>query len=96
MAGPDQASFDQTEPVSGKQIRFLSRELLRTEKKETLLNFFRNLPEGLPVYVSVDKDVLCPEDASTDWSQGAVSYTHLVFSVVFPGSTAGSQAYQTL
>ncbi|MFR3768340.1 MAG: arginase family protein [Blautia sp.] len=70
LAGPDQASFDQTEPVSGKQIRFLSRELLRTEKKETLLNFFRNLPEGLPVYVSVDKDVLCPEDASTDWSQG--------------------------
>ncbi len=70
LAGPDQESFDQTESVPDKKVRFLSREQLKTEKKETLLEFFRNLPEGLPVYISVDKDVLCSEDASTDWSQG--------------------------
>lgn len=70
LAGPDQEAFDQTTPISGKKIRFLSREALRTEKKETLLNFFREIPRELPVYISVDKDVLCTEDAATDWSQG--------------------------
>lgn len=29
-----------------------------------------HIPEGLPVYVSVDLDVLSPEYARTDWDQG--------------------------
>ena len=30
------------------------------------------LPDGLPVYLSIDLDVLSPEDARTDWDQGAM------------------------
>jgi len=77
LAGPDQESFDQVDPDSAKKVRFLSRETLKKEKKEALLEFFRNLPEELPVYISVDKDVLCPEDASTDWSQGDMKLNEL-------------------
>lgn len=31
----------------------------------------------LPVYLSVDKDVLCAEDASTTWSQGDMTLEEL-------------------
>ena len=30
------------------------------------------LPDGLPVYLSIDLDVLSPEDARTDWDQGVM------------------------
>lgn len=69
LAGPDQDAFDQTDPMLRKKVRFLSREKIKTAKKEGT-DFFRNLPKDIPVYISVDKDVLCPEDASTSWSQG--------------------------
>lgn len=40
---------------------------MTTEEKE---GFFNNLSEDLPLYVSVDKDVLCKGDASTTWKWG--------------------------
>ena len=33
--------------------------------------------EDLPMYISVDKDVLCTADASTTWSQGDMSLEKL-------------------
>ena len=44
------------------------------EEKNT---FFRNLRADLPMYISVDKDVLCTADASTTWSQGDMSLEKL-------------------
>ena len=38
-------------------------------------------PEGLPVYVSIDKDVLGPDDARTDWDQGDLSLPALLDSL---------------
>ena len=35
----------------------------------------------LPLYISVDKDVLCTEDAQTTWSQGDMRLTTLVSGV---------------
>ena len=77
LAGPDQEAFDQTEPLLRKKVRFLSREKLRTEKKEKLTEFFHSIPKDIPVYISVDKDVLSPKNATTSWSQGDMSLDEL-------------------
>jgi len=36
-----------------------------------------NIPDGLPVYLSIDKDVLSGEYAATDWDQGQMSLEEL-------------------
>ena len=60
-----------------EKVRFLSREKLAELSKEEILRFFSEIPGDLPVYLSVDKDVLCPEDASTSWSQGDMKLSEL-------------------
>lgn len=37
--------------------------------------------EILPLYISIDKDVLCPDDAQTTWSQGDMKLTTLLSGV---------------
>lgn len=59
--------------MSGKKkVRFLSKE-----KKTSWKADFREFPVDLPLYLSIDKDVLCPEDACTTWSQGEVTLEEL-------------------
>lgn len=77
LVGPDQEAFDQTEPVLREKVRFLSRERLREMTMEEKVLFFEELSVDLPVYLSVDKDVLCAEDASTTWSQGDMTLEEL-------------------
>ena len=47
-----------------------------------LKSYFRNdidgIPSNLPVYLSVDLDVLSPEYARTDWDQGEMSLPELL------------------
>lgn len=38
-------------------------------------------PEGLPVYISIDKDVLGPDFARTDWDQGTMILPELLSSI---------------
>lgn len=61
LVGPDQEAFDQTEPVLREKVRFLSREKLGEMTLEEKVSFFEELTAELPTYLSVDKDVLCPE-----------------------------------
>lgn len=77
LVGPDQEAFDQTELVLQEKVRFLSRERLREMTMEEKVLFFEELSVDLPVYLSVDKDVLCAEDASTTWSQGDMTLEEL-------------------
>lgn len=77
LVGPDQESFDQTEPVLREKVRFLSREKLGEMTLEEKVSFFEELTAELPTYLSVDKDVLCPEEASTTWSQGEMTLEEL-------------------
>ena len=78
LTGPDQAAFDQIEEEMREKVRFLSREmLLDMDEKETEA-FFRSIDEDVPLYISVDKDVLCAEDASTTWSQGDMKLKELM------------------
>ena len=77
LVGPDQEAFDQTEPVLREKVRFLSREKLGEMTLEEKVSFFEELTAELPTYLSVDKDVLCPEEASTTWNQGEMTLEEL-------------------
>lgn len=77
LVGPDQAAFDQTAPELREKVRFLSRERLSEMTLEEKRMFFEEMSTDLPVYLSVDKDVLCLENASTTWSQGDMTMEEL-------------------
>lgn len=77
LVGPDQEAFDQTEPVLREKVCFLSREKLGEMTLEEKVLFFEELTAEFPTYLSVDKDVLCPEEASTTWSQGEMTLEEL-------------------
>lgn len=70
LVGPDEEAYSQVEKEFQKKVKFLSREELNRTTDEEKNLFFTELPADLPVYVSVDKDVLSAEDAVTSWSQG--------------------------
>lgn len=78
LVGPDEETYTQVEPDLQQKVLFLSREKLSTMTAEEKVGFFNNLSEDLPLYVSVDKDVLCKGDASTTWSQGDMHLSELM------------------
>lgn len=77
LVGPDEEAYTQVEPEFQQKVQFLSREKLLAMTGEEKNTFFRNLRADLPMYISVDKDVLCTADASTTWSQGDMSLEKL-------------------
>lgn len=78
LVGPDEEAYVQVEPELQQKVCFLSREKLSMMTAEEKEDFFKNLDADLPLYISVDKDVLCKEDASTTWSQGDMHLSELM------------------
>ena len=78
LIGPDQEAFDQTELELREKVRFLSREKLSEMDEEVCRTFGDSVPEDLPLYISVDKDVLNTKEASTTWSQGDMTLEELM------------------
>lgn len=78
LVGPDEEAYAQVEPDLQQKVRFLSREKLSMMTPEEKEDFFKNLDTDLPLYISVDKDVLCKEDAATTWSQGDMQLSELL------------------
>ena len=78
LVGPDEEAYVQVEPELQQKVCFLSREKLSMMTAEEKEDFFKNLDADLPLYISVDKDVLCKEDASTTWSQGDLHLSELM------------------
>ena len=70
LIGPDEEAFSRVEPEIQKKVEFLSREKLRGMELMEILDFVKEQTGKNPFYISIDKDVLCPEDADTNWSQG--------------------------
>lgn len=76
LVGPDEEAYSHTgyeikkEPAFVERVCFLSREKLSAGNAEEIKRFFEKIGTELPLYISVDKDVLCGEDAHTAWSQG--------------------------
>lgn len=79
LIGPDEEAYLQVDDVkkSGK-VRFLSREELLNSDKDVIVHFFQEIPVDLPLYISVDKDVLNTGDACTTWSQGDMRLEELI------------------
>ncbi|MDO4274392.1 MAG: arginase family protein [Eubacteriales bacterium] len=78
LAGPDREAFSRTEAEYQGKVRFLSREELKEQGAEGVRAFISALPVDLPLYISVDKDVLCPGEADTAWSQGDMTLSELL------------------
>ena len=74
MVGPPEKDIDQTlESHNGSQsgrLLIFSAEDLHGGLLENKLKFIRT---DLPLYISIDKDVLGTEDCETNWSQGDMS-----------------------
>lgn len=45
--------------------------------KYRILRHSEEIPSALPVYISIDKDVLGPEVVTTNWDQGIMTYNQL-------------------
>lgn len=69
VVGPPKAATEQCEANLASQVVFLTQEELEAGILEKWHAFLENGKE-LPVYLSIDKDVLCLEDARTNWDQG--------------------------
>ena len=78
LVGPDEEAFSRVEPEFQKKVRFLSREHLVFMNKSERQEFFREIPSGEPLYISIDKDVLNKKNADTNWSQGDMSLEELL------------------
>ena len=75
LAGPDDEAYSQVEEQFKSKVKFISREMLH---QGNLSEWLEQIPVDLPLYVSIDKDVLCQEDASTTWSQGDMKLAKLL------------------
>ena len=86
LIGPDEEAYGQVEKPFKDRVHFLSRERLAearshmAEKKGSEEELIRSLeiPANIPLYVSIDKDVLCPEEAATTWSQGDMTLEEML------------------
>lgn len=81
----DQLIEDLKQDSSAEFEKYQDRVIFITEKqiqKEGFLVAEKTLAEinrfpATPIYISIDKDALCPADASTNWDQGSLTYTQL-------------------
>ena len=72
LIGPPQADYDQVEESFRCRVKYVSEDELPMKK------WWEEVPTDLPLFVSIDKDVLCKQDASTTWSQGKMTLTQLL------------------
>ncbi len=68
IIGPPGASVAELPADVRERAVFLTEEDLRADLAD--LDVLRG---DLPVYLSVDKDVFCPEEIATDWDQGEMT-----------------------
>ena len=88
LIGPDEAAYEQVDEGLKEKVSFLSREQLQKMEDEEIGYYIRTAlnekcgwekQDGrLSLYISIDKDVLCPSDAQTTWSQGDMSLDTLL------------------
>ena len=76
VVGPPKESVEQCEPELASRVVFVTQEELQEGKLEQWEAFLEGRKE-LPVYLSIDKDVLCMEDARTNWDQGEMKLVEL-------------------
>ncbi|MBR2257088.1 MAG: arginase family protein [Blautia sp.] len=81
LAGPDQASYEQTPVQARSKVAFISQERLACEDGNGWQEIAERIEPDLPLYVSVDKDILGKLYAHTGWSQGETTLEQLTGSL---------------
>lgn len=77
VAGPGVKDFQEYKGRSGSKLTKICREELADKGGEALLEFLET-DRDLPLYISIDKDVLRKEDARTNWDQGELELEQLL------------------
>ncbi|MCR4618228.1 MAG: arginase family protein [Lachnospiraceae bacterium] len=82
VIGPPQKSIDELpgEILGNPKLSFMSRE--KCEKIRDLGDFIkRETTDTVPLYLSIDKDVLSKSEVDTNWDQGSMSLDTLAFAI---------------
>ena len=85
LIGPDEKRTGRWKNPLRTECIFIRERLAEArshmaEKKGSEEELIRSLeiPANIPLYVSIDKDVLCPEEAATTWSQGDMTLEEML------------------
>lgn len=74
LVGPPQKDWEEVEVSLREKTEFFGREMMRKAYKEgersRIRQYVEKLSPSFPLYISVDRDILCEEEACTGWSQG--------------------------
>ena len=73
VAGPSQKAFQQVDFHSQK-LKAITEEDFMSHKAMVKLAYYQS---DLPLYLSVDKDILTKRDAVTNWNQGQLDLSTL-------------------
>lgn len=78
LIGPDEKAINDINVANADKLVCISREELREwNMKEKLAECLAEIDMRLPLYVSIDKDVMSEEYARTNWNQGEMSLVTL-------------------
>lgn len=75
VIGPPKKAFLECEKEILEKVTSISREDMKQEKSQWYEFLKRN--KDIPVYLSLDKDILSLEEARTNWDQGDVSFKEI-------------------
>ena len=78
LIGPAEEDLQGIDPQLRPRLKYIPEKCLSKPAEDTEPFINEILSDHLPVYISVDKDILSQEDASTSWTQGHVSRTDLL------------------
>lgn len=67
LIGPDEEAFSRVESEIQERWNSWAEKLLEMEEAQVCAFVSKHVGK-LPLYISVDKDVLCKDDADTNWS----------------------------
>lgn len=76
IIGPSEKLFQECEEADRLKVTAIAKEELSYGGKEKLKAFLEN-SRTLPLYLSIDKDILGSEAARTNWDQGEVEFSEL-------------------
>ncbi len=77
MVGVEPALLQEVSPLPGKIVVGMPGDTKTEEKGDSEETIIQN-PRPLPVYITIDKDVLAPDYAVCDWSQGRTTRDELI------------------
>ena len=78
LIGPEEEDLKETDPHLLEKVRWYPESVLNASPEDKLFPTEEILPDRLPVYISIDKDIMSKEYAGTSWTQGNTSLPQLL------------------